>query len=292
MPATPQHYVVFSLLIFLYQPMSIPLQLEFAALTDTGLLRPHNEDAIALSPDFGLVILADGMGGYNAGEVASNIAITTVRQVMETELQAIAAEPSVDAPVHMSALLSHAVNEANTAILTAALLEPDYSGMGTTLVVALFHHRMLTLAHVGDSRGYRQRDGQLEQLTRDHSHLQEQIDAGLVSLDEAWFSPHRNLITRAVGIEDAIEVEVHDFAVLPGDLYLLCSDGLSDMLTAQHIEAILQESAEDLQLAVANLLASANEQGGRDNISVILVHVQDHDTKKDSLIGRLLGWIK
>ncbi len=272
--------------------MSIPLQLEFAALTDTGLLRPHNEDAIAISPDFGLVILADGMGGYNAGEVASNIAITTVRQVMETELRAIAAEPSVDALDHMSALLCHAVNEANTAILTAALQEPDYAGMGTTLVTALFHQQTITLAHVGDSRCYRQRDGQLEQLTRDHSLLQDQIDAGLVSADEAWFSPNRNLITRAVGVEDNIEVEVHDYVVLPGDLYLLCSDGLTDMLTAQHIEAILQESPEDLQLAAASLLAIANEQGGRDNISVILVHVQDHEAQKEGLIGRLFGWIK
>ncbi|MDY7576082.1 Stp1/IreP family PP2C-type Ser/Thr phosphatase [Actimicrobium sp. CCI2.3] len=272
--------------------MSIPLQLEFAALTDTGLLRPHNEDAIAISPDFGLVILADGMGGYNAGEVASNMAITIVRQVMETELQAIASELAVDASDHLPALLSHAVNEANTAILTAALLEPEYTGMGTTLVMALFHHETMTLAHVGDSRCYRQRDGQLEQLTRDHSFVQEQLDAGLVSADEAWLSPNRNLITRAVGVDDVIEVEVHDVAVLPGDLYLLCSDGLSDMLTAQHIEAILQDSTEDLQLAAANLLASANEQGGLDNISVILVYVQDHEAQKNGLIDRLLGWIK
>ena len=272
--------------------MSIPLQLEFAALTDTGLLRPHNEDAIAICPDFGLVILADGMGGYNAGEVASNIAITTARHVMETELQAIAAEPSIDALEHMPALLCHAVNEANTAILTAALLEPLYAGMGTTLVMALFHRETITLAHVGDSRCYRQRDGQLEQLTRDHSHLQEQIDAGLVSVDDAWFAPNRNLITRAVGVDDVIEVEVHEFAVLPGDRYLLCSDGLSDMLTAQHIAATLQESQGDMQRAVANLVSCANEQGGRDNISVILVHVRDHTAQKDGLIERLLGWIK
>lgn len=272
--------------------MSTPLQLEFAALTDTGLLRSHNEDAIALSPDFGLVILADGMGGYNAGEVASAMAITTARQVMEAELQAIVADPSIDVLDHMAALLSHAVNEANTAILTAALSEPNYAGMGTTLVMALFHQETITLAHVGDSRCYRLRHGQLDQLTRDHSHLQEQIDAGLVSADQAWFASNRNLITRAVGIEGVVEVDVHDFPVLPGDVYLLCSDGLSDMLTPQHIETILQDAAGNLQLGVANLVASANEQGGRDNISVILVHVQNSEAQKDGLIDRLLGWIK
>lgn len=272
--------------------MSIPLQLEFVALTDTGRLRPHNEDAIALSPAFGLVILADGMGGYNAGEVASGIAITTARQVMETELQAIAADPSGAALDHMSALLSHAVNEANIAILTAALSEPAYAGMGTTLVMALFHHDVMTLAHVGDSRCYLLRDGQLEQLTRDHSQLQEQIDAGLVSVDQAWFASNRNLITRAVGVDDVLEVEVQDYPVLPGDLYLFCSDGLSDMLTGQHIADVLLAWPDDLQLAAANLVASANEQGGRDNISVILVQVRESDAKKDGLIDRLLGWIK
>lgn len=272
--------------------MSMPLQLEFVALTDTGLLRPHNEDAIALSPDFGLVILADGMGGYNAGEVASSIAITTARQVMETELQAIADQPSGTTLDHMPALLSHAINEANTAILTAALSEPLYTGMGTTLVMALFHRQTITLAHVGDSRCYRQRDGQLEQLTHDHSQLQEQIDAGLVSEDEAWCATNRNLITRAVGVDDVVDVEVHDYPVLSGDLYLFCSDGLSDMLPAQHIADILQAWPEDLQRAADNLVSSANEQGGRDNISVILVQVQEPDEKKQGLINRLLGWIK
>ncbi|MFT5532289.1 MAG: serine/threonine protein phosphatase PrpC [Candidatus Paceibacteria bacterium] len=272
--------------------MPTPLRLEFAALTDTGLLRPHNEDAIEISPDFGLVVLADGMGGYNAGEVASNIAIKTVRQVMETELQAIAAAPSIDAFAHLPALLHHAVNEANTAVLTAASAEVNYAGMGTTLVMGLFHHETITLAHVGDSRCYRQRDGQLKQLTRDHSQLQEQIDAGLISEDQALFASNRNLITRAVGVEAFVAVDVHDFALLPGDKYLFCSDGLSDMLNPQQIESILQESLCDLQLAATNLVATANEQGGRDNISVILVLVQDSGAQKTGLIDRLLGWIK
>ncbi|WP_344763363.1 Stp1/IreP family PP2C-type Ser/Thr phosphatase [Actimicrobium antarcticum] len=265
--------------------------LEFAVRTDTGRVRPHNEDAIALSPDFGLLVLADGMGGYNAGEVASSIATSIVPQVIESRLRLLAAAPSDSAPEDFGDLLIDAVSYANLAILDAAFDEPAYAGMGTTLVVALFQRGQLTLAHVGDSRCYRFRDEVLEQLTRDHSQLQDQIDAGLISPELAQFAENRNLITRAVGIDDALEVEVHTYPIAPDDVYLLCSDGLSDMLTAQQISDILHASGHSLQEAADNLVTSANDYGGSDNISVMLVRVQAMGTDKGGLIERILNWI-
>ena len=268
------------------------VQLEFAATTDTGRIRAHNEDSVALNPELGLAILADGMGGYSAGEVASKIATTVVRQTVEEQLLAPDSDWQTQRPRQIPQMLCAAVERANAAILAAALDEPQYNGMGTTLVLALFHHDKVALAHVGDSRAYRFRNGLLEQITRDHSLLQEQIDAGLISVEWAQFSQNKNLITRAVGVDNMLEAEVHEHLVEPGDIYLLCSDGLSDMLAARQIAEILAMQGTSLTAAADELVARANEHGGRDNISVILVRVQAFNAEKEGLFGRLRNWMK
>jgi protein phosphatase len=274
--------------------MAKSVGLEFAAKTDTGLVRSHNEDAITYSPEYGFAILADGMGGYNAGEVASGIAISATREVLERELEPLLQRKD-DTRLYKSKrlhqVLADSIQGANSAILEAARAERQYEGMGTTIVAALFHQDRLIVAHVGDSRAYRYRGGQLEQITRDHSLLQEQIDAGLIDPEWAPYAENKNLVTRAVGIDAAMEVEIHDHQTEAGDIYLLCSDGLSDLLSAREITAMLAVP-DSLDAACDALVKGANENGGRDNISVILIRIQSISENAGGLIGRLLGWMK
>lgn len=245
--------------------MTDPIRYHYAAATDTGRVRAHNEDAVAIVPGCGLVVLADGMGGYAAGEVASDIAVSVIRDVVE---QSFLRGPV--APDAMWEVLVDAALEANTAILAAAVDEPALRGMGATLVTGLFFEERVAIAHAGDSRAYRLRDGILAQVTRDHSVLQEQIDAGLVSQQEARHSRIRNLVTRALGVDAELTVEAHEHAVQEGDLYLFCSDGLSDMLTDEEIAELLAPGVE-LEELCTGLVCAANEAGGADNVSVVLV---------------------
>jgi len=246
-------------------------QLDYAALSDTGLLREQNEDSIAVSAEYGLMVLADGMGGYSAGEVASGIAVAVIRRTVESRLRR--RWHRLPRGAAMQHLLGGALQLANSAILSAARQQPEYAGMGTTVVAALFHHDQITIAHAGDSRAYRLRDGILAQLTRDHSLLQEQLDAGLISAEAARTSEYKNLVTRAVGIDPALEIDVQEHRITAGDLYLLCSDGLSDLLPEPELAALLAAAGADLQAAAAALVQRANDHGGRDNISVILARV-------------------
>jgi PPM family protein phosphatase len=262
-------------------------QLEFAVKTDTGLVRTQNEDALAVIAECGLAVLADGMGGYEAGEVASQIATETVARCLATVLQPDSTYPSAEA---LHALLSNAVQEANAGIIAAARANPAYAGMGTTIVVSVIQDALLTIAHVGDSRAYRLRDDVFQQITKDHSLLQEQIDAGLLTIEESRFSANRNLVTRAVGVDEAVSVEVHDHALQAGDLYLLCSDGLSDMLEDSRIHDILRRYPDNLQQACDTLVEEANRAGGRDNISVILFR-DGSEPARNGLLGRLRNWI-
>lgn len=172
------------------------MTLEFFSATDTGRVRDNNEDSIALDPGVGLAVLADGMGGYNAGEVASQMLTSFIKAELGRWL-AEAGQQASDADVRRA--MDICVDNANRAIFNAANTNPRYAGMGTTLVVAVFREQSVLLGHVGDSRAYRLRDGQLVQITRDHSLLQEQIDAGLLTPEEAVFSSNKNLVTRAVG---------------------------------------------------------------------------------------------
>ena len=243
------------------------MNLDICAATDTGRGRSNNEDSIAVDRETGLAVLADGMGGYNAGEVASDLACAVVLQTLGAWLRAA----PVDAePADVAAALSRSVGDANRHILDVATSDPRCAGMGTTLVAAVFRPDGFLIGHVGDSRAYLWRAGRLAQITRDHSLLQEQIDAGLLSPDDALTSSHRNLVTRAIGVEATVETEVHWHALQAGDVVLLCSDGLTDMLSDTAIAARLG-GPDGVDAIARRLVDAANEAGGKDNISVILV---------------------
>lgn len=249
--------------------------LEFASHTDTGLVRSHNEDAIAICPEAGLLVLADGMGGYNAGEVASQMSVDIVtRRIKEMRSATWFPHTPWQASVPMK-WIKEAVAEANAQVIDQANQNPDNFGMGTTIVVALCYLDRLVIGHVGDSRAYRFRDGNLQLITHDHSVLQSQIDAGLITPAEAQFSPIKNLITRAVGSSDEIDVEVHDHQMLDNDIYMLCSDGLTDMLDHVQVQLVMRELGNDLETCCKTLVYLANRQGGLDNISVVLFRVKE-----------------
>lgn len=248
--------------------MSDQAEFNYAVLTDTGRTRAHNEDAVAIVPSCRLVVLADGMGGYAAGEVASDIAVSVITDVIQ---QHFLHQPIV--PDELWQVLVDAVLEANTAIIAAALDEPTYRGMGATLVAGLFDQDRLIVAHAGDSRAYRLRNGMLTVITRDHSVLQERIDAGLITVEQARSSSIRNLVTRALGVESELAVEVREHAVEQGDVFLFCSDGLNDMLDDDEIAQVLRLGRGELKQTCAALVSAANEAGGADNISVVLVGI-------------------
>ncbi len=251
--------------------LTVPLTLEFHGAVDPGRARSNNEDCVDLDEAAALAVLADGMGGYNAGEVASHMATSFVRTELGRWLRESTSQaPSTDHEVRRA--MDICVDNANRAIFNAANSNPQYAGMGTTLVVAVVRDTRLFIGHVGDSRAYRLRAGRLQQITRDHSLLQEQIDAGLITIEQAAFSVNKNLVTRAVGVEDTVLLETHQHEVSAGDLYLLCSDGLSDMLDDATIAQLLQTN-DSLPSTAAALIAAANDAGGRDNISVILIRV-------------------
>ena len=240
---------------------------EFFSATDTGRARNNNEDSVAVDTGSSLVVLADGMGGYNAGEVASNMATSFILTELGRWLTE-ASSNATDADVRRA--MDICVDNANRAIFNAANSNPQYAGMGTTLVVAVLRDARLLLGHIGDSRGYRWREGELSQITRDHSLLQEQLDAGLITPEQAAASNNKNLVTRAVGVEDTVLLETHLHQTQPGDWILLCSDGLSDMIDDEQIAAVLRQH-DSLPQAAQALVQAANDAGGRDNISVILV---------------------
>lgn len=244
--------------------------LELHCATDTGRARTNNEDSAAIDEKSQLAVLADGMGGYNAGEIASSMSTSFISSELGRWLSE-AADSATDNDVRRA--MEICVDNANRAIFNAANSNPQYAGMGTTLVVGVFRDSRLLLGHVGDSRGYRLRAGHLAQITHDHSLLQEQIDAGLITAEQAAYSANKNLVTRAVGVEDTVLLETHLHDVLPGDIYLLCTDGLTDMLDDDSIAQLLQ-SCELLPDAAGALIAAANEAGGKDNISVVLARVR------------------
>ena len=274
--------------------MDLSKALEVATATDPGMVRSHNEDSIAVDAASGVVILADGMGGYNAGEVASGIATallgTSLKQVLAD------AEPGRIEPESGETLavkiLGEQIAGANASIYQAARIQPQYAGMGTTLVVGLFYDNRLSVAHIGDSRLYRLRQDEFKQITRDHSLLQEQIDSGMITEEMAKLSQNKNLVTRALGIDPEVEPEIHTHEVEAGDIYLLCSDGLSDMVEDDEISLTLSSLQANVQLASQQLVQMANDNGGRDNVSVILVRVLRDFPARTDWISRLLSWFR
>jgi PPM family protein phosphatase len=264
--------------------------LEVATATHQGMVRSHNEDSIAADAEIGLAVLADGMGGYNAGEVASGIAVELIKTEMTKSLAGRRAGDlnGLDA----EQLITEHSTRANAAIYQASQSQPQYSGMGTTLVVALWHDNKISVGHIGDSRLYRLRGGALEQVTRDHSLLQEQIDSGMITKEQARHSQNKNLVTRAVGIDPEVETEVHTYPVQAGDIYVLCSDGLNDMVTDEDIELTLSSLQANLPLAAQQLVQQANDNGGRDNVSVILVRVTRDFRARTGLLDKLKAWFR
>ena len=254
------------------------------------MVRSHNEDSIAVEKEIGLAVLADGMGGYNAGEVASGIAVAMICSEVKKALAKNKTEVLNGSAVEK--LIAEQSVRANEAIYEAAQSQPRYSGMGTTLVVAFWHDNQVTVGHIGDSRLYRLRGETLDLLTRDHSLLQEQIDSGMITKEQARYSQNKNLVTRAVGIDPEVEAEVHTYPVQTGDLYLLCSDGLNDMLPDEDIQLTLSSLQSNLPLAAEQLVQQANDNGGRDNISVVLVRVDREFSNRTGWAGRLKAWIR
>ena len=260
------------------------MNFEYCYLTDTGQVRGNNEDAVAIDADNHIAVLADGMGGYNAGEVAAEMATTFVT----TELGRWIAEGGAEANGReLRRAMEVCIDNANRSIFNAANTHPPYAGMGTTLVMGVFQATRTLIGHVGDSRCYRLRSGALVQLTRDHSLLQEQIDAGLITPEQAQFATHKNLVTRALGVEDTVLLEVSEYRTEEDDLFLMCSDGLNDMVSDERIAAILV-SAGTLADKCHALVDAANGGGGRDNISVILAQARSKPHRR-GLLSRMLG---
>jgi protein phosphatase len=255
--------------------VNLSQSLQTASLTDPGRVRDHNEDCIESRPDIGLYVLADGMGGYNAGEVASGMATSLISDgVQESWIgRDIARLGRDEAKALSERLIREQIARANSAIFTTSQNNPECAGMGTTLVVCLFFDNFLTVAHIGDSRLYRLRGEAMEQVTRDHSLLQEQLDSGLITPEEAKLSQNKNLVTRALGIDPTVEPEVHVYETEPEDVYILCSDGLSDMVEDEEIRLTLITLRTNPTLTVEQLVQAANDNGGRDNISAMLVRV-------------------
>ena len=274
--------------------MKIIEALEIFSQSHPGMVRSHNEDSIACEPAYGLVVLADGMGGYNAGEVASGIAVSVVVTEVSHRLQNASPidRDEISGEEIGVLLLRDNILKANASIYYAAESQPQYSGMGTTIVSGLFYDNRLAVGHVGDSRMYRLRGEVLEAITRDHSLLQEQIDGGIISVEDARLSKNKNLVTRAVGIDAEVVPEIHVLDVLVGDIYLLCSDGLNDMVGDDDIQATLYAMQGNLPLAASQLIQMANDNGGRDNVSVILVKVKGKFPVPRGWLARLLAWFE
>ena len=247
---------------------------EMVALSDRGRVRERNEDAVFVDAGRGLAVLADGLGGHRAGAVASNMAVAvlgselpqsfvlSLRGPTPGDIAASARETMMGAVIRTNAVIHHAAGE-----------NPKYAGMGTTLVAAQFYADRLLVAHVGDSRLYRWRAGVLAQLTRDHTRLQCQIDKGMLEVGQGRPATNRNLLTRALGVDAIVRPEIGDHAVQAGDIYLLCSDGLTGMADDEQIAAVMNRHGGDMRQSAAQLVEKANELGGKDNVSVILAKI-------------------
>lgn len=249
------------------------------AQTDQGLIRRNNEDSFLFDDSFSVAVLADGMGGHNAGEVASGMATRSISAALTHWLANVGSQPHPDV---LCRLMMLSVDKANQTILQAAAHHPACKGMGTTVVVGVFQGDQLFLTHVGDSRCYRLRAGELVQITKDHSVLQEQVDAGLMTQAHAARSPGRHLLTRALGVEARLPLEVKIHQVLADDLYLMCSDGLTDMVDDASIASLMVQDT-DMATRTSALVHLANAKGGRDNVTVMLIHAEDAPTRQDTV---------
>ena len=272
--------------------VSLKTRLRSVGLTDTGKVREHNEDAIAYDSDIGLFVLADGMGGYNAGEVASGIAVKTIMNLVR-EAYAVQDLDNPDKTTGLTRpgiILRDAIARANMIIHHTAKSQEQCEGMGTTVVAGLLYDNKVIMAHVGDSRMYRLRGERFEQVTLDHSLLQELVDRGFYTPEEAQRVTNKNYVTRALGVEPSVEVEVHEEPVQRGDYLLLCSDGLTDMVEDEDIHLTISTFGANLDTVAKQLVQLANDNGGRDNVSVLLTEVTELFPARKGILDRILGW--
>lgn len=258
--------------------MTTPVPLEMAALTDVGQSRPHNEDAHYIDAHLRLALLCDGMGGYSSGEVASAIAIETITNGIRDHASPDKILGKIDANsglTHAAMYLREQILIANQVIYSRAHSDDKYAGMGATVVASFFYENRVCIANVGDSRCYRWRRDKFQQLTRDHSLLQDQIDFGLITQEDARHAQHKNLLTKALAIDPFVEPDISEYRIEVGDIYLLCSDGLCDPVDDDEMAAILSAKNLDLHVALQQLIDLANQRGGPDNITAVLVRVPE-----------------
>lgn len=272
--------------------MALKDKISTALLSDVGRLRNNNEDAVDEDQDIGLLVLADGMGGYNAGEIASGITIATVLDTARRDWKTLK-HGTIDEGTGYSVealMLRHAVETSHTTIYHVSQSQPQCAGMGTTVVTCLFHDDRLSVAYVGDSRLYRLRQGKLEQITRDHSLLEELIARGHYTREEASKLVRKNIVTRALGVEPEVAVDLIEETAEVGDIILICSDGLTDMVDDNTIRLTLTQFADNLQEAAKALVDTANERGGKDNVSVALARVNASFSRGRRWYERLMEW--
>lgn len=262
-------------------------RLQAVALTDPGLVRALNEDAVAVDAEHAFALVADGMGGHNAGDLASRLTKETLCERLPVKIEHFRAGARQPRPHQFAEQL---IQEANRAIYDTAQATPSCKGMGTTLALWLMHDDQAAFLHIGDSRIYRLRQGSLQQLTRDDSLLLDQLEAGLISTEEAKDSHNRHFVTRALGHSPRALIHIHEESVTVGDVYLLCSDGLTDLVDDSDLELILDGLKTNLPLAANHLVQLANDHGGIDNISVVLIRVLPAEHEKTGLLGRMLSW--
>jgi PPM family protein phosphatase len=272
--------------------VSLRSKVKLVGQSHTGKVREHNEDTIAFDADLGLMVLADGMGGYNAGEVASGIAVKTIVNLVRdsADREDLSAIDQATGLTRRSIVLRDAVLRANKVIFQTAKTQPQCEGMGTTVVGALFYDDRVTIAHVGDSRMYRVRGNKLEQVTSDHSLLQELVDRGFYSPEEAQRAANKNYVTRALGVEPAVEVEIQEDVVQKGDWYIICSDGLSDMVEDADIHLTVNTFGANLDTVAKQLIQLANDNGGRDNVSVLMAQVMESFPARRGVMDKVLRW--
>ena len=249
------------------------MKIRYAGNTHVGMKRTHNEDNLFLLPEEDLFIVADGMGGHSCGEVASQVAVEGVAQFFkDTSTDSEITWPfkaEKDKNYHENRL-SNSVKLANLKIFEASVEDPKKKGMGTTIVVLKFTEENVMTANVGDSRIYRHRQGKLVQITEDHSLLNDYLKMKELTPEEIENFPHKNVIVRALGMKEAVQVDILTEQYMPKDIYLMCSDGLSGMITDPDMQQILNETGDDLELGCNRLIQTANQNGGNDNVTVVL----------------------
>ena len=272
--------------------MNLQDKITILGMTDAGMVREKNEDAIGFDSALGLAVLADGMGGHRGGDIASSMTVDTIIDVLQQQLPDIHPGEVDDASGYSmeSICIQDAVITANDLVYKTAEANPEHKGMGTTIVVLQFYNNCFSLAHIGDSRCYRLRNDELEQITKDHSLLQELIDRGFYTPEEAKNSMNKNLVTRALGIDPVVVPDIQEDIVLKNDIYLLCSDGLTDLVEDADIYYTIKEFSDNLEEAAKQLITKANQKGGKDNISVMLCRIDEDFSTRQGWFKKLVAW--